>query len=106
MPNWFEKLVLSENKQNILNVIETGDISRMSTVQPYEQVVYTAYNEKDDKRIVKVKQSFNNHQPTDVIVWAVFIDARTGQSNSLNEANSLFARLAYKKIYKRYTQQR
>ena len=106
MPNWFEKIVLPEHKLNILRIIESYKISRISAVRPYEQVVYTAYNEHDDKRIVKVKQSFANKQPTDLIVWAMYTDSKTGASATLNEANSFFAKLAYKKIYKKYTNQK
>lgn len=106
MPSWFEKIVLPEHKLNILRIIESYKISRISAVRPYEQVVYTAYNEHDDKRIVKVKQSFANKQPTDLIVWAMYTDSKTGVSATLNEANSFFAKLAYKKIYKKYTNQK
>ncbi len=105
MPKWYEKLLLPEHKLNILRIIESYNISRISAVRPYEQVVYTAYNEHDDKRIVKVKQSFANKQPTDLIVWAMYIDTKTGETTTLNEANSVFAKIAMKRIYNKYAKQ-
>ena len=105
MPNWFEKLALPASKLDILRIIESYEIARISAVQPYEHVIYTAYSEKDDKCIVKVKQSFANKQPTDLIVWAVYTDSKTGNSATLNEANTLFTKIAMKKIYNKYTKQ-
>ena len=106
MPNWFEKLVLSEQKLNLLKTIEMYDVHRQQGVYPSETVLYTAYSENDDSRIVKVKQTFDNKRPVDLIVWGMVRDAKSGEKNSLNEANSWFARLAYKKIYKKYINQR
>jgi hypothetical protein len=106
MPNWFEKLVLSEQKLNLLKTIEMYDVHRQRGVYPSETILYTAYSENDDSRIVKVKQTFDNKRPVDLIVWGMVCDAKSGEKNSLNEANSWFARLAYKKIYKKYINQR
>jgi hypothetical protein len=106
MPKWFEKLLLPEHKLNILNVIESYDISRIHADAPHnEHVTYTAYSENDDKRIVKVRQSLPNKQPTDLIVWAMYIDTKTGETTTLNEANSVFAKIAMKRIYNKYAKQ-
>ena len=39
MPNWFEKLALPASKLDILRIIESYEIARISAVQPYEHVI-------------------------------------------------------------------
>lgn len=107
MPNWIEKILLSPKKIAILETIEMFDIRRQHNVYPGEEFVYIACNENDDSRIVKVKRTFDkDKRPVDLIAWGMYRDAQTGKTVSLNEANNRFAKLAYNKIYKKYTNQR